>query len=326
MRERAAELGGACTISVPDGGGTRVSVLPSAWLQGSRRERRAGAGRRRPPDVPRRPAHDARRPPTTSSSWPRRADGEEALGSRRSTSRRGPARRQHAGLSRDRGRRAGSPAGLPEVAVLMLTMFADDASVFAALRAGARGYVLKDAGRDDLLRAIRAVATGRGHLQPVDRARGCWTSSRGGTRRSRPRTFPMLTSRERDVLHLIAAGPVQPGRSPPGWACTRKTTSNYVSAILTKLQVRNRAEAAERARSQQRGSRVVVSATSAAVERCAASRRYDASRDAVDGLGEAALRENRISLADGPHRVASGMSEGEGGAVGASVVSSARSA
>src|SRR5690349_15461587 len=48
----------------------------------------------------------------------------------------------------------------PEVAVLVLTMFADDASVFAALRAGARGYVLKDADRDDLLRAIRAVARG----------------------------------------------------------------------------------------------------------------------------------------------------------------------
>jgi DNA-binding NarL/FixJ family response regulator len=138
-------------------------------------------------------------------------------------------------------------ADFPEVAVLILTMFADDASVFAALRAGARGYVLKDADRDDLLRAIRAVAQGEAIFSPTiaSRVLDFFAQRHPSVVRE---DFPMLTSRERDVLHLIAQG-----RSNPAIAAqlglTRKTTSNYVSAILTKLQVRNRAEAAERARS-----------------------------------------------------------------------------
>jgi DNA-binding NarL/FixJ family response regulator len=118
----------------------------------------------------------------------------------------------------------------PDVTVLILTMFADDASVFAALRAGARGYVLKDAQRDDLLRAIRAVASGEAIFSPSVASR----------------VLDFFAQR-RDVLHLISQG-----RSNPAIAAqlglTRKTTSNYVSAILTKLQVRDRAEAAERAR------------------------------------------------------------------------------
>jgi DNA-binding NarL/FixJ family response regulator len=134
----------------------------------------------------------------------------------------------------------------PEVAVLILTMFADDASVFAALRAGARGYVLKDAERDDLLRAIRAVARGEAIFSPSVAARVLdFFAQRHPS--VTPEEFPMLTARERDVLHLIAQG-----RSNPAIAAqlglSRKTTSNYVSAILTKLQVRDRVEAAERAR------------------------------------------------------------------------------
>ena len=137
-------------------------------------------------------------------------------------------------------------AELPEVAVLILTMFADDASVFAALRAGARGYVLKDAERDDLLRAIRAVARGEAIFSPsvASRVLDFFAQRHPSVA---PEEFPMLTARERDVLHLIAQG-----RSNPAIAAqlglSRKTTSNYVSAILTKLQVRDRAEAAERAR------------------------------------------------------------------------------
>lgn len=139
----------------------------------------------------------------------------------------------------------------PDVAVLILTMFADDASVFAALRAGARGYVLKDAERDDLLRAIRAVAQGEAIFSPsvASRVLDFFAQRHPSVA---PEDFPMLTSRERDVLHLIAQG-----RSNPAIAAqlglSRKTTSNYVSAILTKLQVRNRAEAAERARSHRSG-------------------------------------------------------------------------
>jgi DNA-binding NarL/FixJ family response regulator len=134
----------------------------------------------------------------------------------------------------------------PQVAVLILTMFADDASVFAALRAGARGYVLKDAERDDLLRAIHAVARGEAIFSPsiASRVLDFFAQRHPSVA---PEEFPMLTARERDVLHLIAQG-----RSNPAIAAqlglSRKTTSNYVSAILTKLQVRDRAEAAERAR------------------------------------------------------------------------------
>lgn len=140
----------------------------------------------------------------------------------------------------------------PQVAVLILTMFADDASVFAALRAGAHGYVLKDAQRDDLLRAIRAVAQGEAIFSPsiASRVLDFFAQRHPAVA---PEEFPMLTTRERDVLHLIAQG-----RSNPAIAAqlglSRKTTSNYVSAILTKLQVRNRAEAAERVRSHRSGS------------------------------------------------------------------------
>ncbi|MEO7350931.1 MAG: response regulator transcription factor [Marmoricola sp.] len=139
----------------------------------------------------------------------------------------------------------------PDVAVLILTMFADDASVIAALRAGARGYVLKDAERDDLLRPIRAVAQGEAIFSPsvASRVLDFFAHRHPSVA---PEEFPMLTSRDRDVLHLIAQG-----RSNPAIAAqlglSRKTTSNYVSAILTKLQVGNRAEAAERARAHKPG-------------------------------------------------------------------------
>lgn len=84
----------------------------------------------------------------------------------------------------------------PEVAVLILTMFADDASVFAALRAGARGYVLKDSERDDLLRAIRAVARGEAIFSPsvASRVLDFFAQRHPSVA---PEDFSMLTSRER---------------------------------------------------------------------------------------------------------------------------------
>ena len=139
----------------------------------------------------------------------------------------------------------------PHVAVLMLTMFADDASVFAALRAGARGYVLKDAERDDLLRAIRAVAQGEAIFSPTVASRVLDFFAQRHPSVAREE-FPMLTARERDVLHLIAQGKSNPAIAAQ-LGLSRKTTSNYVSAILTKLQVRNRAEAADRARAHGSG-------------------------------------------------------------------------
>ena len=136
----------------------------------------------------------------------------------------------------------------PEVSVLILTMFSDDASVFAALRAGARGYVLKDSEREDLIRAIRSVARGDAIFSPSVAARVLdFFSQRHPS--VAPDDFPMLTARERDVLHLIAQGRSNPQISDV-LGLTRKTTSNYVSTILTKLQVRDRAEAAARARGE----------------------------------------------------------------------------
>ena len=145
-------------------------------------------------------------------------------------------------------------ASRPEVAVLMLTMFDDDASVFAALRAGARGYVLKDSGREGLLRAIRAVAGGEAIFSPsiAGRVLDFFARRRPSVA---PEDFPMLTARERDVLHLIAQGRSNPQISAQ-LGLSPKTTSNYVSAILTKLQVRDRAEAAARARGATPGSGV----------------------------------------------------------------------
>jgi DNA-binding NarL/FixJ family response regulator len=132
----------------------------------------------------------------------------------------------------------------PGVAVLMLTMFADDASVFAALRAGARGYILKDSARDDLLRAIRAVANGEAIFSPSIATRVLDYFARPHPSIA-PDAFPMLTNRERDVLHLIAQKHTN-AQIASQLGLSRKTTSNYVSAILTKLQVRDRAEAAAR--------------------------------------------------------------------------------
>jgi DNA-binding NarL/FixJ family response regulator len=135
-------------------------------------------------------------------------------------------------------------AARPELPVLMLTMFRDDASLFAALRAGARGYVLKDADRAELLRAVRAVAGGEAIFSPAiaTRVLDFFADRRPSTSAE---AFPMLSARERDVLHLIAEG-----RSNPEIASrlelTRKTTSNYVSNVLTKLQVPDRHAAAER--------------------------------------------------------------------------------
>ncbi|MFU8874315.1 response regulator transcription factor [Micromonospora sp. SL4-19] len=133
----------------------------------------------------------------------------------------------------------------PDVAVLMLTMFDDDESVFAAMRAGAQGYVLKGAAPDNVIRAIAAVAAGEAIFGPgVARRALNYLSGRTPDQR----TFPELTPREREVLNLIAAGlgnaaiAVRLGLAPA-------TVSNHISSIFGKLQVASRAEAIIRARS-----------------------------------------------------------------------------
>ena len=136
-------------------------------------------------------------------------------------------------------------ASQPQVRVLMLTMFDDDESVFAAMRAGARGYVLKGAVPDNVIRAIAAVAAGEAIFGPG-------VARRALTYLSRPRTdplaFPELTPREREVLALIADGRGNAAIAAQlGLAAA--TVGNHITNVFAKLQVASRAEAMVRARS-----------------------------------------------------------------------------
>lgn len=132
----------------------------------------------------------------------------------------------------------------PDVAVLVLTMLSDDDSVFAAMRAGARGYLVKGAEQDEIARAIRAVSAGEAIFGPAvaQRVIGFLTAP--------PATdepFPELTRREREILDLLAAG-LPNGAIGRRLGLAPKTVANNVSAILTKLQVAGRAAAIVRAR------------------------------------------------------------------------------
>jgi DNA-binding NarL/FixJ family response regulator len=133
----------------------------------------------------------------------------------------------------------------PHTGVLVLTMFEDDDSVFAAMRAGARGYVLKGSAQDEIMRAIRAVAAGEAIFGPAiaQRLMDFFASSPDGP----PPAFPDLTEREREVLELIAEG--QSNQSiARRLFLSEKTVRNHVSNIFTKLQVADRAQAIVRAR------------------------------------------------------------------------------
>jgi DNA-binding NarL/FixJ family response regulator len=132
----------------------------------------------------------------------------------------------------------------PDVAVLMLTMFDDDESVFAAMRAGAHGYVLKGAEPEDTIRAISAVAAGEVIFGAgvARRALGYLTAPR-----SHEPAFPELTRREREVLELIAEGKSNSAVSAR-LGLAGNTVSNHISNIFAKLQVASRAEAIVRAR------------------------------------------------------------------------------
>jgi DNA-binding NarL/FixJ family response regulator len=133
----------------------------------------------------------------------------------------------------------------PDVAVLVLTMHDDDDSVFAAMRAGARGYLVKGAEQDDISRAIRSVAAGEAIFGPgvAQRVLGFLTSP------SAPADvpFPELTVRERDILDLLAAG-LANSAIAGRLGVAPKTVANNVSAIFAKLQVADRAQAIVRAR------------------------------------------------------------------------------
>jgi DNA-binding NarL/FixJ family response regulator len=134
----------------------------------------------------------------------------------------------------------------PDVRILVVTLFEDDDSVFLALRAGARGYVLKDADEQELIAAIRAVATGAAIFSPsvAPRVLTAFANPRHGTDDV---VFPELTERERDILELIAQGYPNP-RIAQRLGLSPKTVGNYVSTIFSKLQVEDRSEAIVRAR------------------------------------------------------------------------------
>lgn len=134
----------------------------------------------------------------------------------------------------------------PHIAVLMVTMFEDDNSVFSAMRAGAKGYVLKGAKREEIQRAIRAVGNGESIFSPAIATRMMQFFS--SIRPSKPLdVFPELTHREREVLDLIAAGYRNP-QIAEELIISPKTVRNHVSNILNKLQVADRTQAILKAR------------------------------------------------------------------------------
>lgn len=134
----------------------------------------------------------------------------------------------------------------PRVGVVVVTMFDDDDSVFAAMRAGARGYVLKGADADEVIKVVRAVAEGEAHFGPDIARRLMGFFSVLGTSASEA-AFPELTAREREVLDLIARGVSNAGISECLYV-SPKTVRNHISNIFTKLQVADRAQAIVRAR------------------------------------------------------------------------------
>jgi DNA-binding NarL/FixJ family response regulator len=135
----------------------------------------------------------------------------------------------------------------PSVRVLVVTLFEDDDSVFMALRAGARGYVLKDAEEEEMVHAIRAVGRSEAIFSPnvATRVLAYFAASSPGG--ASPQVFPTLTDREREILTLIAQGHPNPSIARQ-LSLSTKTIGNYVSNIFTKLQVADRSQAIIRAR------------------------------------------------------------------------------
>ena len=146
----------------------------------------------------------------------------------------------------------------PQVGVLVVTMFDDDETVFAAMRAGAHGYLLKDADREELLRAVSAVHRGEAIFSPAIAQRMMQYFTGVAGRVGAPqrlvdgssgsaRPFPEVTDRERVVLELIAQGHSNPAIAER-LVLSVKTVQNHVSSILGKLQAADRAQVIVRAR------------------------------------------------------------------------------
>ncbi|HEY6405955.1 MAG TPA: response regulator transcription factor [Ktedonobacteraceae bacterium] len=134
----------------------------------------------------------------------------------------------------------------PHMRILVVTLFEDDDSVFAALRAGARGYILKEANEVEVLRAIRAVSSGDAifSVTIAQRLIDFFATPRPAALAP---PFPELTEREREILTLIAQGRNN-SEIAQTLVISMKTVRNYISSIFSKLQVADRAQAMLRAR------------------------------------------------------------------------------
>lgn len=132
----------------------------------------------------------------------------------------------------------------PHIGVLVLTMFDEDENVFRAMRAGARGYLLKGAGQADIVRAVHAVARGEAIFGAAlaQRLIGYFSASRGAAV-----PFAGLTDREREVLQLLAQGRTN-AQIAQALCLSTKTIRNHMSNVFAKLQVSDRAQAIIRAR------------------------------------------------------------------------------
>ena len=135
-------------------------------------------------------------------------------------------------------------ASLPETQVLVLTTYADDESLFPALKAGARGYLTKDASAEEIEQAIRALAAGRTHLDPAIQQRLIAAVLEGQTPVSAPSQPPPdgLSSREVEVLKLIAAG-MSNGEIATALFLSNATVKTHINRIFSKTGARDRAQA-----------------------------------------------------------------------------------
>jgi len=137
---------------------------------------------------------------------------------------------------------------LPEAHVVILTKFGDDENVFAAIKAGAQGYVLKDAGLDEIVRIVRMARSGEGFLSPalVFRVMNEFNRLSRSALHNR-QLFSELSRREVEVLECISAG-MKNAAIADKLFLSEKTVKTHVGAILKKLQVNDRIEAAELAK------------------------------------------------------------------------------
>ncbi len=132
----------------------------------------------------------------------------------------------------------------PHTGVLMLTMFENEAAVFAAMRAGARGYLLKGARNEQIIRAIQVIGDGEAIFSPAIATR---VLSLLGTATPRDESFPQLTLREKEIMRLIAQG-MGNASIADQLVLSPKTVRNHVSHIFRKLRVTDRTQAIAKAK------------------------------------------------------------------------------